>query len=155
MIDTAVYQPQQTSLAVSPNTNYLGWYNSNVPNNSLPYNYNFNNPNSFSTSQLGTLNTGQNNGILSGIQKGWNGMDFGSKLNTVFGGLQTLGSLYGSIKSIGLAEKQLAQQREQWNKTWGMAVNQHNEGVSTRAANKYNQNRDYASREYQRNKVEK
>lgn len=144
MINTAITQPD---------TNYFGWYNNNITSTPAPYNYNFSNPSAFTTNQLGTINTAQNNGILSGISKGWNGMDFGSKLNTVFGGLQTLGSLYGSIKSIGLAEKQLAQQRDQWNKTWGMAVKQHNEGVSNRAANKYNQNRDYASREYERNKV--
>lgn len=150
------YQQQNTQLTVNPGLQqYLGWDPSkSTPAPMAPTGnpaFNPSNP-GVNPGNNGGLNTEQNQNQLA---KSWGEMGFGNKVNMVFGGLKTLGSLYASIKQIGMAEKQLAQQREQWNKTWGMAVNQHNEALNVRAANRFNQNRALAQKQYDAYKVEK
>lgn len=70
----------------------------------------------------------------------WNKLGFGDKLNTVFGGLQTLGGLYSSIMGIRMGKEQMRQQRDIWNKTWDAQRKTHNEALETRSHNQNNGN---------------
>lgn len=74
------------------------------------------------------------------LGKSWSQLDFGDKLGTVFGGLQSLGSLYSSIMGIRLGKQQMRQQKDIWNKTWDAQRKTHNEALETRAHNQNNGN---------------
>lgn len=74
----------------------------------------------------------------------WGELSAPEKFNTVWGGLQSLGKMYGTYKGFQMAKDQMGLQKDMWNKTWDANKKQFNEAVSTRADSRYNtvDNRD-------------
>lgn len=88
-----------------------------------------------------TPGTALNAQLNPGDAAKWGGLSFMNKANTIFGGLQTLGNLYGAIQSIRLGKQQLRDARNQWNQQWGLARKTHNEALELRAHNLNNGNK--------------
>lgn len=85
-------------------------------------------------------------GVLGNSQtaQDWGSLSTPERLNTVWGGLQSIGNLYSKYKTYQLGKDQMQMQKDMWNKTWDANKKQFNEAVSARADSRYNtvDNRD-------------
>lgn len=70
----------------------------------------------------------QNSGL--GSNSGFTTMD---KLGALTSGIQALSGLYSAWKQIGMAQDQLALQKDQWNKSYEMSKKSFNEGIAQRS----------------------
>lgn len=82
----------------------------------------------------------------------WGELSAPEKFNTVWGGLQTLGNMYGSYKGFQMAKDQMRFQKDMWNKTWDANKKQFNEAVGARADSRYNTAADQKERQAHKDK---
>ena len=101
---------------------------------------------------LGEAGKVMSNKLGAATDSTWGKLSGGEKLNTVWGGLQTLGNMYGSFKGFQLAKEQMNYQKDMWNKTWEANKKQFNESVSARADSRYNTAADQEDRKAHKDK---
>lgn len=93
-----------------------------------------------------------NNPAVDMAKEGWGQLSGPEKFNTVWGGLQSLGNLYGTFKGLQMAKDQQRFQKDMWNKTWDANKKQFNEAVGARADSRYNTAADQEERQAHKNK---
>ena len=82
----------------------------------------------------------------------WGELSGPEKFSTVWGGLQTLGNMYGTYKGFQMAKDQQRFQKDMWNKTWEANKKQFNEAVGARADSRYNTAADQEERKAHKDK---
>ena len=92
----------------------------------------------------------QGAGALKGA---WGDMSNIEKFNTGLGGVKSIMDMYSSFKQISAAKKQMALQRDMWNKQWGAARNTLNESSAYRARLRNNNDPVASKREADKYKV--
>lgn len=70
---------------------------------------------------------------LGSLKQGWGDLSMNQKFNTGIGAAQSLFGMYAGFKQLGMAKKQMQQQANQWNQTWGAAKKGLNEASELRA----------------------
>ena len=123
----------------SNNPSSLGLTNPPQVQVSNPYYYN----------QIG-INPNAQQSMWDNMKASWNASSFADRMNTVFGGLQTLGNLYAGLRGVSLANKQFKQQQDQWNKTWDATKKGLNESLAVRSYNRNNGNMAAVKRDQER-----
>nr|DAN41870.1 MAG TPA: hypothetical protein [Caudoviricetes sp.] len=84
------------------------------------------------------------------LAQAWNTSSFADRMNTIFGGLQTLGNLYAGLRGVSLANKQFKQQQAQWNATWDATKKGLNEALANRSYNRNNGDMGAVQRDQER-----
>lgn len=92
----------------------------------------------------------QGAGALKGA---WGDMSGIEKFNTGLGGVKSIMDMYSSFKQISAAKKQMALQRDMWNKQWGAAQSTLNESSAYRSRLRNNSDPVASKREADKYKV--
>ena len=91
-------------------------------------------------------------GATDATSEVWGELSAPEKFNTVWGGLKSLGNMYGTYKGLQMAKDQQRFQKDMWNKTWEANKKQFNEAVGARADSRYNTAADQEERKAHKDK---
>ena len=87
------------------------------------------------------------------LKQGWGDLSLNQKFNTGIGAAQSLFGMYSGFKQLGMAKKQMEQQRNQWNQTWDATTKGLNEASELRAKLRNNGVKSGVDRDVKKYKV--
>ena len=84
---------------------------------------------------------------------GWQDLSFNQKLNTGLSAAQDIWGIYSGFKGLGMAKKQMEQQKRQWDKTYQANAKAQNADSWLRSMNLNNGNTQAANRMYEKDRL--